>query len=176
VVVSAGGGRVGAPLLRAATAAHRLLGGSVDTKLVAGPFLPEDEWSSLVAMSSGVEGLVLRRTVPDLGAELARTSASVSQCGYNTALDLVRSGLPALVVPFVAPGEDEQTQRARRLARLGAIRLLEPAELSPPRLALEIEELLRFRPAPSALDLDGAAESARILAALVDARSMQGAA
>ena len=46
--------------------------------------------------------------------------ASVSQGGYNTALEVVRSGVPALVVPYATPEEDEQTRRARRLERLGA--------------------------------------------------------
>src|SRR5215210_1514821 len=123
VLVSAGGGRVGGPLLRAAADAHRLLDG-VETTLVAGPFLPEDEWR---ALPRGVPGLHLRRSVPDLGGELATATASVSQCGYNTALDVLRSGLPALVVPFAAPGEDEQTRRATHLARLGAVRALDPA-------------------------------------------------
>jgi predicted glycosyltransferase len=176
VVVSVGGGRVGTPLLRAAVDAQRLLGDCVATTLVAGPFLPSDQWSSLRELANGAEGVMLRRTVPDLGAELAAASASVSQCGYNTALDVVRSGVPALVVPFAEPGEDEQTQRAQRLARLGAVRLLEPSGLSGPRLAREIEDLLRFRPAPPAFDLDGAAESARLLAALVRKHSMRGAA
>ena len=167
VVVSAGGGRVGGPLLRAAADAHRLLG-DVETTLVAGPFLPEDEWHSL---PRGVPGLHLRRSVPDLGAELAAATASVSQCGYNTALDVLRSGLPALVVPFAAPGEDEQTRRATRLARFGAVRALDPAKLDAPRLATEIRALQRFRPRPLDLDLDGAAASARILEKMVRQRA-----
>ena len=65
-------------------------------------------------------GLELVRTVPDLGAELRAAAASVSQCGYNTALELLRSRVPALVVPYATPEEDEQRRRARRLARLGA--------------------------------------------------------
>jgi len=162
VVVSAGGGRVGGPLLRAAADAHRLLDG-VETTLVGGPFLPEAEWRSLPR----VPGLRLRRSVRDLGAELTAATASVSQCGYNTALEVVSSGLPALVVPFAAPGEDEQARRAARLARLGAVRMLDPAALDGPRLAAEIRALLRFRPQPLDLDFDGAAASAQILEDLV---------
>jgi predicted glycosyltransferase len=163
ILVSAGGGRVGRPLLRAAADAHRLLA-DVETTLVAGPFLPEDEWR---ALPRGVPGLLLRRSVPDLAAELAAATVSVSQCGYNTALQVVRSGLPALVVPFAAPGEDEQSRRAAKLAGLGAVRALDPTALDAPRLAAEIRALLRFRPRPLALDLDGAAATTRILEDLV---------
>ena len=172
VVVSAGGGRVGAPLLCAAVDAHRLLGGRMDMTVIAGPFLPEPQWTRLHRQADGV---LLRRSVPDLGAELATASASVSQCGYNTALEVVSCGIPALVVPFAAPGEDEQTRRAERLARRGAVRVLPPEVLSPAALADELERLLDFRPAPHALDLGGGAGSAELLDALVRGR-LRGAA
>ena len=77
----------------------------------------------------------------------ATPPASVSQCGYNTALEVVRAGVPALVVPYATPEEDEQRRRARRLARLGAVRMLDPERLDPATLAREIEGLLVVRAA-----------------------------
>jgi predicted glycosyltransferase len=168
VVVSAGGGLVGASLLHAAVEAHGLLARDLRlrTRVVAGPFLPEADWSSLRRAATGLAGLELRRSVPDLAAELRAASASVSQCGYNTALDVHQAGVPALVVPFAAEGEDEQAERARRLEALGAVRVLAPERLDGATLAAAIAELLRFRPPPLDLDLDGARTSARLLAAL----------
>ena len=55
----------------------------------------------------------------------------MSQCGYNTALDLLRARVPALVVPFAEGREDEQTRRAARLERCGALRVLPPERLEP---------------------------------------------
>jgi predicted glycosyltransferase len=164
VLVSAGGGLVGGPLLRAALDAEpRLQGEGFRLSLVAGPFLPPDEWRSLcrTARRARVE---LRRCVPNLRAELDAADSSVSQCGYNTALDLLVSRVPALVVPFARWGEDEQTRRAARLARLGAVRMLEPGDLSGEALADGIRRLRDFRPASTELDLDGAAETARLVA------------
>jgi predicted glycosyltransferase len=106
-------------------------------------------------------------TVPDLRAELRAASASVSQCGYNTALDLLSTGVPALVVPFAEGGEDEQTRRAERLERLGAVRVLHAARADGPALAAAVLDLLRFRPASVALDLDGADTSALTIANLL---------
>ncbi len=105
----------------------------------------------------------MRRSVPDLRAELERSAASVSQCGYNTALDLLVSRVPALVVPFARPGEDEQSVRARRLERLGAVRTLAPDRLTPPALADELRRLRGFRARPVELDLGGAQETARLI-------------
>jgi predicted glycosyltransferase len=177
VVVSAGGGRVGEPLVRAAVRAQRLLGARPGMKVIAGPFLAQRSWRALRADARDCEGLELVACVGDLEPELHGASASVSQCGYNTALQVVRSRVPALVVPFAAEGEDEQTRRARRLAALGAVRMLHPRDLGPSSLAAEIRALRRFRPRPTELDMDGARTSAELLEGMLCARrAMEGAA
>lgn len=162
VVVSAGGGIAGAPLLTTAVETHRILG-DLDMRIIAGPFLPEDSWQDLRRRSEGRRGLSLQRSVPDLGAELRGARASLSQCGYNTALDILRAHVPALIVPFADNGEDEQTRRARRLETLGAVRVLDPADLRPRRLAEEIRALLHFQPHHPQFDLRGGPNTVRIL-------------
>ena len=159
VVVSAGGGLVGEHLLRTAAAAQRATG--IPMRLIAGPLLPEAAWRRLTAEAG--PGVELVRSVPDLGAELRSAAASVSQAGYNTALEVLTSGIPALLVPYAAPEEDEQRRRARRLERLGAVRVLDPVRLHPEALAREIERLPQFTPRPTAIDLGGAARTAAIL-------------
>jgi predicted glycosyltransferase len=173
VVVSAGGGVAGAPLLNAAISAHRLLEGDLEMTVITGPFLPEDEWQSLKAKANGRRGLTLLRSVPDLDAVLQTARASVSQCGYNTSLEILMSGIPSLVVPFADGGEDEQTKRAHRLQGLGAVRVLESSGLEPEKLAAEIHALLRFRPKKLQFDFEGGANSARILNGL-HARRFEG--
>lgn len=169
ILVSAGGGLVGETLFRAAVNAHMLLRETEDVtmKIVAGPFLPEAAWRSLRESARRVRGLSVRRFVADLCAEMRGSAASVSQCGYNTALDVLRAGVPALVVPFADGGEDEQLKRARRLERLGALRVAEQHELDATRLARELRELLAFRPRHSALDMRGARNSSRVVESLL---------
>ena len=52
-----------------------------------------------------------------------------------------RSGVPALLVPYATPEEDEQTRRARRLERLGAVQVA-----TVERLADALPGLLEFTP------------------------------
>jgi predicted glycosyltransferase len=174
VIVSAGGGLVGDPLLRAAIEAYPLVAKSeqLEMKVIAGPFLPEVSWRELRALAKGKKGLFLKRSVPNLCSELAEARASISQCGYNTAMDLLRSRVPALVVPFAEGRESEQTNRARRLESMGALRVLPEDELNPQRLADEIRALLRFKPQSGDLNLDGARTSAWIMAELVQRRNL----
>jgi len=172
VLVSAGGGLAGGDLLRAAVAAHALApaGTRRRMRIVAGPFLPESEWLDLRASAEGFPDIELVRSVPDLGAEMRYAAVSVSQCGYNTAMDILGAHVPALVVPYAAQREDEQSNRARRLAQLGLLRVLDTATLTPAALVREISATAEFRPARTALCLDGARRTAEIVAQTIDAR------
>jgi predicted glycosyltransferase len=173
VVVSAGGGRVGEALLTAAARAYGSLASQTGLRMtmVAGPFLGESAWGRVRTAARGGPRIDLLRTVPDLGTELRSARASISQCGYNTAIEILAARVPALVVPFATPEEDEQTVRARRLAELGAVRMLDPALLDPHVLAAEVRRLLDFRPRSLGLDLDGAGGTTRILSELVAERA-----
>jgi predicted glycosyltransferase len=163
VLVSAGGGLVGEPLLTAAVKAQPLTGRPM--RVIGGPLLPGDAWERIAAVAPPEVELV--RAVPDLGAELRAARASVSQAGYNTALEVVRSGVPALLVPYATPEEDEQSRRARRLERMRAVRILAPERLDPIALAGAIRGLEDFWPHPAGVDVDGAHRTAEWLSSAI---------
>lgn len=161
VLVSAGGGMVGMPLFEIAVKAQRVLWKKIKIPmtLVAGPFLPEHDWMTLAGKLEGCPGLTLHRYVPDMTGLLSSHSVSVSQCGYNTVMDILKSNIPALVVPFFQGQEDEQTNRARRLAELGLLRTVAADQLNVHRFVAEVEQLLEFQPKATALDFNGAIKS-----------------
>jgi predicted glycosyltransferase len=79
-------------------------------------------------------------------------------------------------VPYQAPGEDEQSRRAARLAELGLVRVLDAEELNGERLADALATLLHADPLhrPRAdLDLEGARASADLLWQMASARSVR---
>jgi len=173
IVVSAGGGMVGAPLFQVAIQAQPLLWDKLKLPmtLVAGPFLPEADWLELEAKASACPGLALHRYVPNMTHLLATHSVSVSQCGYNTVMDILKSGISALVVPFAQGQENEQTNRAKRLSRLGLLRMVDADGLSVTRFVAEIERLLEFMPNPTALNLNGTTRSATIIHELLSSKT-----
>lgn len=168
VLVSAGGGMAGYPLFRAALESHEILWEhhKLPMRLVAGPFLPEDQWQSLLSVAEGRSGLEIIRSVPDLCLEMRQVTVSVSQCGYNTSMDILSSRVAAVVVPYAEGREDEQLNRAERLADLGALRLLHPQRLSGAALAQAIVECIDFQPNSCKLDLNGAANTASLIGQL----------
>jgi len=167
VVVSAGGGAAGAALLNAALAARRD-GCLADApwRLLTGANLPEAEYAALCR--SAPAGVTVERFRPDLPALLRQCRVSVSQAGYNTVLDILLARARAVLVPFAAERETEQLMRAERLAALGAAVLVRESDLSPATLAAAIERAAARQPARVMVNTDGAANSARIIAALID--------
>ncbi len=169
VVVSAGGGAVGAALLEAAIAArpHTRLA-TAPWRLLAGPNLDRAEFSRLAG--GAPEGIIVEHERADFQHLLANCTVSVSQAGYNTATDILAAGARSVLVPFAGQGETEQGQRAERLARLGFASVVAEDELGPESLAAAVEAALDAPPPTAPRPrMDGAGESARLLARRMDA-------
>ena len=174
VLVSAGGGAVGGTLLRAALAARRSgCEAECGWRLLTGPNLPATEFAALAADLPG--GVVVERYRADFPQLLRRCRVSVSQAGYNTVLDILVAGAPAVLVPFADLRESEQTLRAERLAAGGAVEVLSPTALSPDRLAAAIERAVRRRPAALRVDTAGARRTALAIAEMLAERERSGA-
>jgi predicted glycosyltransferase len=170
ILVSAGGGIVGEPMFSTALAALEHMRRRVPMRIVAGPFLPQPQWQALQAQAARHEGVTLLRHVGDMVAQMRGAVASLSQCGYNTALDVVVAGVPALVVPYETITENEQVNRAQRLEAAGVVRQLRAADMNPQSLAHALDALLDFRPRPAALRLDGARCTADTLLSALHAK------
>jgi len=169
IVVSAGGGRGGETLLRcAAIAAKAGLLRPYRVRIIAGKMLLQQDWDDLVTLCADAgDTLELLRWVPDLYTELRAAMVSVSRCGYNTTLDLLASGVPALVVPVSNDKADEQVKRATLLAGRGALRMLPESEMTSESLAAEILQTITFHPAALNVKLDGAEQTCEIVSRLV---------
>jgi predicted glycosyltransferase len=167
VIVSAGGGAVGARLMEMAIRARPLTSLAGRTwRLLAGVNLALPDFEALRSLASRIgEGrVVVERSRPDFTRLLANCALSVSQAGYNTLMEVLQAGARAVVVPFSAGAETEQTLRARLLHERGLLELVEERELAPASLAAGIERTARLpRPMPGVVALDGAARSATLL-------------
>jgi len=164
VVVSAGGGAVGAPLLEAALEARGYSRAAVSRwRVLAGPNLPEARLRELAAGAPA--GVVVERVREGWAARLALARVSVSQCGYNTVLDVMRSGARAVLVPFEEGNQLEQRRRAERLAALDLAIVVDAPE--PVALAAAIDDAIgREKWGRFDFDCDGAPRSAALIAEL----------
>jgi len=168
VIVSAGGGAVGAVLLEAAMRAKPLTVLRDRTwRVLAGNNLPEMEFRALARLAADEAGIELERSRRDFTTLLANCALSVSQAGYNTLIEIIRAGARAVVVPFAGGHETEQSLRAHCLAERGLVEVVEESALAPQLLAAAIDLAARKpRPSPGAIRLDGAQRSAALIAQL----------
>jgi predicted glycosyltransferase len=163
VIVSAGGGAVGARLLRAAleARAHTLLRDSA-WRLLAGMNASEAELRALAEQAG--PGVSVERHRGDFPAMLANCVLSISQAGYNTVAEVLQARVRPVLVPFAADGESEQTLRARVLAERGVAQVVEEAALDPRSLADAVNRAVRAeRPPAGLVELDGARRTAALL-------------
>jgi predicted glycosyltransferase len=166
VLVSAGGGRVGAGLLEVALEARPLSSlRARPWRLIAGGNLAGDAFQALRARIP--QGVILERQRDDFPALLANSLLSISQAGYNTVLEGLRFQKPMVLVPFETATETEQRTRAERLVKLGLAEVVWESGLTPRTLAGAIDRAWRARRGQGpAFALDGAARSADLVAAL----------
>jgi predicted glycosyltransferase len=167
ILVSAGGGAVGTQLYTNAIKAAaqtpelrwRLLVGGGDVQ------------SRIIQLGPVPDNVAIEPARPDFRQMLLHAAASVSMCGYNTALDLLQAGTPAVLVPFDDGQEVEQTLRARSLAHLAGIEVLSTGDLTPQRLCAALRAVLQA-PARSTdtLHFDGAARSVVLAQEITKAR------
>lgn len=168
VIVSAGGGAVGARLLECAIRARALTSLARSTwRVLAGENMAAEDFARLGALAAelGEGKVVLEPARSDFPALLERCALSISQAGYNTMLEVLEAGARAVVAPFAGGNEIEQTLRATLLAERGLIELLAEDALTPQALAVAVERALRLpRPPQGAIDLRGAEKSAELVA------------
>ncbi|MEJ2639580.1 MAG: glycosyltransferase [Desulfosarcinaceae bacterium] len=163
VVVSAGGGKVGDPLMAAAANAFEWM--APDPRLwmhlVTGPYGDPSLFEELAARS-GTHFKVQRFSDRFLRL-LAAADLSVSMGGYNTTMNLLAAQVPrALIWPF--DQNREQRLRMERLRGRAPLHLLTDGDLPPEKLAARIAAMLDQPRGPlGTVRLDGAEQSARWL-------------
>ncbi|MBY3379171.1 glycosyltransferase family protein [Rhizobium laguerreae] len=166
IIASAGGGAVGAALIGAAKEAAALLPADLRWLLVAGPNLPEADFAAL--SEDAAANMTLVRFRKDFPSLLRGAKVSISQAGYNTVGDLLRTECRAVLIPFVAGGETEQTVRAERLQALGLADILPENGLTAGHVKEAVEKALAAQPrGPVLLDLDGAEKTAGIIRSMI---------
>jgi predicted glycosyltransferase len=161
VVASIGSGSVGHDLLDSVARATGHLPGRSDwsVHLFGGPYLDRDVFESLCSRQDSV--LRVHEFTENFVDWLAAADLSISMAGYNTSMNTLAAGVPALLYPFSQ--NREQSMRTQRLAAAGPLKLLERGDLVAERLAhLMVDYAGRDRYTPE-IDLDGGVRTRELI-------------
>lgn len=171
IVVSAGGGAVGAQLVQASIAASQVLPADLSWCIITGPNMPQQHYRETVA--SAPENVTVERFRSDFTSVLVAARLSVSQAGYNTVSDVLQADCRCVLVPFSAGGETEQFDRAQRLDELGLATLLSEDSLTAENLSEVIDTALSSKRCDNhTINSDGAAQTGRVLRGLALERDL----
>lgn len=161
IVASIGSGSVGSQLLEAVAAAANC--GHTPTNfhfhLFTGPYCPTEVIDRLHAAAG--QNLVVEQFTDHFVDWLAAADLSVSMAGYNTSMNSLAAGVPALMLPF--DQNREQRLRVERLITDHPIKILDQMDLAPERLAELIVLQSQRRRYKTGLDLDGARRTVSII-------------
>jgi UDP-N-acetylglucosamine--N-acetylmuramyl-(pentapeptide) pyrophosphoryl-undecaprenol N-acetylglucosamine transferase len=84
----------------------------------------------------------IRAFIDDMAEAYAWADLVVCRSGALTVSELAAAGLPAIFVPFAAAVDDHQTLNAKFLVDEHAATSIAEAQLTPPRLAEELQKLM----------------------------------
>ncbi len=164
VIVSAGGGAVGADLLKVAIAARPLTALAAHTwRILVGVAVDQPTFDGIAALAG--PGIIVERARADFTALVTNAALSISQGGYNTVMEVLEAGTRAVIVPYAGGAETEQTLRAHELARRTPIQVVAESTLAAQTLAHAVDAAWRREPpANTMIDTNGAEVSAALIA------------
>ncbi len=172
VIVSAGGGGFGNQLMQIA-----LLVAKADPDrrwcLATGPNLGVETADAL--RNGAAPNVTVVERLDHLAEHMKRAQLSISQCGYNTAMDVLAahetSPCRAVFVPHDTTGQTEQLRRAELLEKAGYAICLPQSRLTPDRLKTAVANAEKLPRAMHRINFDGATNSARLLRQWISERS-----
>jgi predicted glycosyltransferase len=148
ILVTAGGGGDGAPLMRAAIRARAVAPERhLPLVMVLGPFMGAEDRAEIRSLAEVHPDIHLVDFVNQPEALIDKAAAVVGMAGYNTFCEILSFNKPAMLVPRVLPRR-EQLIRAVRSAELGLVDTLLPDEAEDARAMSDRLLALPQRPKP----------------------------
>lgn len=141
--------------------------------VVTGPLMRSGPVSRVRERARGLSRVRVVEFDPELSQVFHAADAVISMAGYNSTLEVLVSGTPAVFVPRTTP-RLEQWIRATAMERLGLCRVLSPEVATPERLLAALDDALKSgrRAAPLPFRIDGARNVGREVRELLEERGL----
>lgn len=169
ILVSIGGGRIGYELLEKVIEVSPILKSKIphQIQIFTGPFIPEDQFFKLQQLAYSQDNVNLRRYTSNLMAYMEKADLSISLTGYNTTMNILKTGVRSLVVPIGHYSYDEeQLIRTQKLEKMGIVEVLNLNSVDSQHFAQKIIDCLN-QPYNSSLthsfDLNGAEKTTLLI-------------
>ncbi|TBR60941.1 glycosyl transferase [Westiellopsis prolifica IICB1] len=165
ILVSVGGGRFGHELLDCVAKTAPLLEKQIPHKIqvFTGPFIPDEKLNELQKLAADRQNLSISKYTPYLLNYMQKADLSISMSGYNTTLNILTTGVKAMILPFTGNNDQEQYMRATKLGELGIVKVISPWDLQPDIFAWKIVNYLDKAKHMIQFNFNGVENTANIL-------------
>ena len=127
--------------------------------------MKDDEYDAIKEMCTE-DSFYLSRFTNNFLQWMQSAELSISQAGYNTCMNVLETGVKAILVPIPAETDLDQAPRAEKLSGLGIADMIRSEELSLERMANAILERLESPPVKHNIVLNGAERTGQLLSSL----------
>ncbi|NJN10128.1 MAG: glycosyl transferase [Richelia sp. RM1_1_1] len=169
ILVSIGGGRFGHELIDCIIASAEIFEEQIphQIQIFTGPFAPEEkiqQWQSLTENKSNIR---VNRYTRNLLSYMQKADLSISMSGYNTTLNVMTTGVRAMILAFKGNDDQEQRIRASKLHDLGIVKMLDESDLQPEIFSAKVIDYLAKEPNTIKFDANGVENTAALVKNLV---------
>ena len=157
ILVSVGGGRFGHDLLECVANTAPILKNKIPHQIhmFAGPFCPELTLQKLQFITKDRDNITCDRYTTNLLDYMQQADLSIGMGGYNTTMNILSTGVKAMMMAFQGNNDKEQETRLQKLDSLGRVKMIRPEDLQPEKFAGQIIDYLEQTPSNLTLNLNG---------------------
>jgi predicted glycosyltransferase len=169
ILVSVGGGRFGHDLLECVAKTAPILKEKIShhIQVFTGPFSPDSVLQYLQEITKKQDNIIVEKYTPNLLDYMLQADLSIGMSGYNTTMNILSTGVKAMMMAFQGNNDKEQETRLKKLDYLGRVKMIDPEDLQPEKFARQIINYLHEKPTNLTLNLDGVSSTAYYLKQLL---------
>jgi predicted glycosyltransferase len=165
ILVSVGGGRFGHDLLECVAQTAPILKTKIPhhIQVFTGAFSPDEVLEKLQEITQNLDNITVSRYTSHLLNYMQQAELSIGMAGYNTTMNVLTTGVKAMMMAFQGNNDMEQLTRVQKLEQLGRVKMIHPDDLHPEKFAMKIINYLAEKPNQLSLNLDGVNQTAYYL-------------
>lgn len=175
ILVSVGGGRFGHDLLECVAHAAPILKNKIPHQihLFTGPFCPEMVLQKLQKITKEQDNISVNRYTTNLLDYMQQVDLSIGMSGYNTTMNILSTGVKAMMMAFQGNNDKEQETRVKKLDKLGRAKMIHPDNLQPEKFAQKVIEYLQQDKTELPLNLEGVDNTAKCIKQLISKQDIK---
>jgi predicted glycosyltransferase len=174
ILVSVGGGRFGHDLLECVAHTAPILKTKIPHHLqvFTGPFCPDNVLQKLQAITKEQDNITVNCYTSNLLNYMQQADLSIGMSGYNTTMNILSTGVKAMMMAFQGNNDKEQETRLKKLDNLGRVKMIQPEDLQPEKFAEQIISYLQQEKTELSLDLNGVDNTAKYIKQLTKQKQL----